>query len=231
MIPQFGTAGFIMLTETIQSARSFEEDGDFVAALRLYREAYTRDSADLDAILGVAQCAMTLDNPELALEFYVKLLILDHSNPWGFLGRAQVMLRYRQFARALSDIARAIELDEPASDFRIDCAAALNDCGEPQKALEAIAPLGDDYDDDPDFAAEFLFASIVTGAIDSRVREMLENCEQTSDDPLFQLCRIAIERREHPDAAIQAEDIATILAAAPDLEFRATALGLLEIAP
>ena len=230
MIPQSGTAGFDMLTETFQRARAFEEDADFVAALRLYHEAYKRDPADLDAILGVAQCAMALDNPELALEFYVKLLILDHGNPWGFLGRAQVMLRYRQFARALSDIARAVELDDPASDFRIDCAAALNDCGEPQKALEALAPLGEDFDDDPDFAAEFIFASIVTDAVDPRARKMLENCEQTSDDPLFRLCRIAIERQEHPDFSLPTDEITTILGAAPDLEFRATALGLLETA-
>ena len=208
-----------MQNSEIESAHALENNADFVGALRLYHEAYKRDSSDSDAVLGIAQNAMTLDNPELALEFFVKLLILDHKNPWGFLGRAQVMIRYNQLSRAVSDIRRAIELDEPASEIRVDCAAALNDCGDCAAALEALSPIREQFCDDPDFCAEWIFAAVATGKGDEDICRMLEDCMQISDDPLLELCDLALHRPEDVEA-----QVAQIVDAAPDLEFRASLL-------
>ena len=106
---------------SIETARTLEESGDYVGALVQYRSLYAEDSGNEDVILGIAQCALALDNPELAFEFFVKLLIQNHNNPWGYVGRANVLFRYAQTDRALSDLARAIELDNPATELRIDC--------------------------------------------------------------------------------------------------------------
>ena len=208
-----------MQNSEIESAHALENSADFVGALRLYYAAYKRDSSDSDAVLGIAQNAMTLDNPELALEFFVKLLILDHRNPWGFLGRAQVMIRYNQVNRAVSDIQRAIDLDQPASDLRVDCAAALNDCGECESALEALAPIREDYGEDSDFCAEWIFASIASGKGNDEISRMLDDCMKNSDDPLFELCYLALHRSDDDRAPV-----AQILENAPELEYRANLL-------
>ena len=209
----------------IKRAHALEDNADFVGALRLYRDAYTQDSGDTDAVLGIAQNAMALDNPELALEFFVKLLILDHRNPWGFLGRAQVMARYNQIERAISDVRHALELEAEPGELRIDCAAVLNDCGEFEAALDALVPVREVFGEDADFCAEWIFGSIAAGKGDSEIREMLDNAMIQSDDPLFVLCGFALDKKSGSD--LPQDRICAILKENPDLEWRAGALGLI----
>ena len=166
-----------------------EIGGDFVAALRSYRDAYARNPKDVEAVRGIAQCAMALGRPELAFEYYVKLLILDNADPWGYLGRAQVMFQYAQPDRAMSDLARVLELDRPATEIRIDCAALLNDYGYPEMARDALRPLYDLHRDDDDFVCEWLFAGIVLGGdADAQIAAMLADVtSRWAGDPFVAL--------------------------------------------
>ncbi len=59
------------------------ENGEIVEALQLYRSAYAGNSSDEDAILGIAQCALMIDNIDIAFEFFVRLRVVDHEHPWG----------------------------------------------------------------------------------------------------------------------------------------------------
>ena len=214
-----------MQISDIERAHALEDNADFVGALRLYRDAYTQNSSDSDAVLGIAQNAMALDNPELALEFFVKLLILDHRNPWGFLGRAQVMARYNQVERAISDVRHALELEAEPGDLRIDCAAVLNDCGAFEAAIETLAPVREQFGADADFCAEWIFGSIAAGKADADVREMLDFAMQQNDDPLLILCGFALDKMA--GAELPHQRIGEVLKENPDLEWRAEALGLI----
>ena len=82
-----------MAMSALETARNLETSGDIVGALEKYRELYAQTPNDEDVVLGIANCALAIDALEIALEYYVRLLILNHHNPWGFYGRATVLLR------------------------------------------------------------------------------------------------------------------------------------------
>ena len=134
--------------------------GEIAEALRSYQKAYLQNPTDEDALLGIAQCAWMLDNTDVALEFFVKLLVVNHHHPWGYLGRGMVLLQANASEQGLRDIHRALEIDSPPTEMRIDAAAALNANGLPDEALQALLPIRKQFIDDPDFRMEWLTALI-----------------------------------------------------------------------
>ena len=160
---QTGAVEFSMTPEERAKAQALESDGDLAGALKVYREAYLKSDKDEDAILGIAQSAMMLDDLGIAMEFFVKLLIVNHENPWGYLGRGMIMMENARSTQALSDIRKALKLDNPPTEMRIDAAAALNDYGFSEEAIEALMPLRDTHYNDPDFRAEWVFGLLVIG--------------------------------------------------------------------
>lgn len=219
----FARNGDWMISD-FETAKALEISGDFVGALRLYRELYAANSADEAVILGIAQCALTLGNPELAFEFYVKLLIINHNNPWGYLGRSNILFRYEQIDRALSDLARAIELDTPPSELRIDAAAILNDNGYCELAIQALCPLRNTHFEESDFQCEWVFALMATKQYEhpdvSAVIELFRQKE--AEDPFYSLCIKAWERHTCRGNG----EISEILQEDPELLGRAQILDL-----
>ncbi len=210
---------------SLETAKNLENNGDFIAALKLYHEIYSQDNACEEAVLGIAQCALSLDNPEFAFEFFVKLLILNHSNPWGYIGRANVFFRYNQVDRALTDLSRAIKLDDPATELRIDCAALLNDYGYCSIAIQALAPIRSACLHDSDFQCEWLFAQIAENHYDNPDIPWIASQfkAQVTDDPFYALCLAAMN--QHNGCPDQEYDVINILTHAPDLIPRAQILG------
>ena len=213
---------------SIETARTLEESGDYVGALVQYRSLYAEDSGNEDVILGIAQCALALDNPELAFEFFVKLLIQNHNNPWGYVGRANVLFRYAQTDRALSDLARAIELDNPATELRIDCAAVLNDNGFSDLAYETLQPIRKTHFEETDFQCEWIFAILVTDRRNHPdIRPILDSfAAHRDEDPFYTLCLTAWNHLIHPEETLP--DISELLEDAPELVCRAQYLGLIQ---
>lgn len=128
----------------IERAKAYEERSDFVGALKAYRDAYLADSKSEAALLGIAMSALYMDNIPLSLEFFVKLLILNHDHAWGYWGRAKIFFQYGQEERALEDMKRAIAFDQPATELRIDCAVVYNAHNYPVEALAALEALPPD---------------------------------------------------------------------------------------
>jgi tetratricopeptide (TPR) repeat protein len=215
-----------MLTERIEQAQILEQKGDIVGALELWRAIYTEDNACEDAILGIAQAALLLDESDLAFEFFVKLLILNHDNPWGYLGRANIMFRYNQPDRALSDLARVLELDTPASEIRIDCAALLNENGYSSLAIAALKPIRAAFYEDTDFKSEWLFAHLAANRLEHPdIPKILEFFKMhAADDPFYDLCLYA-HAYKHGDPQAPAR-LRTLITEFPDLEARIEQLGI-----
>ncbi|MBQ9244604.1 MAG: hypothetical protein IJ165_15500 [Proteobacteria bacterium] len=215
------------MDKRIESARRLEAQGDILQALCIYRDAYQQDPSHQEAVQGIAQTALELGNLELAFEFFVKLLILDHQNPAAYIGRANVLFQYGQTDRALSDLAQAIRLDEPASDLRIDCAAVLNDNGLPEIAFKALRPVRNCLFEDADFQCEWAFALLaqdMTGHED--LPAILDFFRQNeADDPFYTLCldAFALKTGQAPSLA----HLDAILRDAPELEARASLLSRL----
>ena len=160
-----------MAMSALETARNLETSGDIVGALEKYRELYAQTPNDEDVVLGIANCALAIDALEIALEYYVRLLILNHHNPWGFYGRATVLLRYDMTEKALADIDSALALDAPPSSLRIDIAALLNAYAHHELALSALDPLKAAYIsaasvDARDFLIEYAVARIALNQID-----------------------------------------------------------------
>lgn len=214
------------MTKRIEKVQALEKQGDIVGALELWKDIYTQNNTCQEAILGIAQTALLLDECELAFEFFVKLLILNHDNPWGYLGRANIMFRYEQHDRALSDLARALELDSPASALRIDCAAILNENGYASLALAALKPIRASFFDDPDFKSEWLFALLVTNQLEHPdIPKILAffktNC---ADDPFYELC-LLVHAYKHGNPQAPAR-LRTLLNEYPDLDARLDAFHI-----
>lgn len=136
----------------------FVLNGELAEALRVYRQFYNQNPADEDAILGIAQCAWMLDNTDVALEFFVKLLMVNHQHPWGYLGKGILLLQANAIEQGLHSIQKALDLDNPPSEMRIDAAAALNAHGFPEEAVDALIPVRSKYFDNPDFRLEWISA-------------------------------------------------------------------------
>ena len=212
------------MDKRIESARILEAQGDILNALCIYRDAYQKDPGHQEAVLGIAQTALALGNLELAFEFFVKLLILDHRNPAAYIGRANVLFQYGQTDRALSDLARAIKLDEPPSELRIDCAAMLNDNGFTEIALKTLGPIRNQYLEMPDFQCEYAFALLALGMTEhDDLAPILDFFRQNEpDDPFYTLCLDAYELKSgRADSLVH---LTEILQAAPELEARAAML-------
>lgn len=201
----------------IETAKELERRGDIVGALQIYRRLYDQNPNHEAAIEGLAQCAMWLDKPEIAFEFYLKLLIVNHQNPRGYLGRAHVMFLYGQTEKALHDIAIAVELDEPATAMRIDCAALLNDYGYAEMARRVLKPILKTYRCDDDFVCEWGYACLATNHIDSHVVAMIDAFEKRwPDDPFVALCHAMMALKVGDESAkIQLHELLEI---APELE-------------
>ena len=146
--------------KSLEHVRKLEEAGEFVQALRIYDKYYRENPNDQDAILGIAQIAYLCDNLERAFEFYVRLLIVDHHNPWGYLGRSRILFRLGQVEKAISDISKSIQYDDPPSSIRIDIAATLNEYHYIDEAYNALALIRDDYIQDEDYQAEWIYTLI-----------------------------------------------------------------------
>ncbi|MBR4986833.1 MAG: hypothetical protein IKY83_13960 [Proteobacteria bacterium] len=221
----FGTRRLNLMDKRIESAKALEAQGDIIRALCIYRDAYQQDPGHLEAIEGIAQTALALGNLELAFEFFVKMLILDHQNPAGYIGRANVLFQYGQTDRALSDLARAISLDEPPSELRIDCAAVLNDNGFTDIALKTLRPIRKQCLDITDFQCEWAFALLVQNKTDHEdLARILDHFRQNeADDPFYTLCLDAFDLKTgRCDTLTHLE---TVLAAAPELEARAALIA------
>lgn len=164
-----------------------EAQGDFVGALRLYQAAYLEEPENETVLQGIAQCALALDELPTALDFFVRLLIQNHDNPWGYLGRASVLFRYGATDRALSDVASAIVCDAPSSGLRIDIAALLNANDQSKFAADLLTPLYDSFCDDADYMAEYAFALICSRqtALLGRVSPWLSS--HIAEDPYYAL--------------------------------------------
>lgn len=170
-----------------------EARGDFVGALRLYQAAYLEEPENETVLQGIAQCALALDELPTALDFFVRLLIQNHDNPWGYLGRASVLFRYGATDRALSDVASAILCDAPSSGLRIDIAALLNANGQSGFAADLLTPLYDAFVHDADYMAEYAFALICTRqtTLFERVTPWLES--HAAEDPYYALLLAAAQ--------------------------------------
>lgn len=213
------------MDKRIESARTLEAQGDILQALCIYRDAYQQNPSHQEAVQGIAQTALELGNLELAFEFFVKLLILDHKNPVAYIGRANVLFQYGQADRALSDLAQAIRLDEPASDLRIDCAAVLNDNGLPEIAFKALRPVRNSLFHDTDFQCEWAFALLAQDmTAHEDLAEILDFFRQNeADDPFYTLCLDAFALKT--GRATNLAHLDAILRDAPELEARASLLA------
>ncbi len=188
----------------LRSAKNYEASGDIVAALGIYRDLYARNPADEDAIMGIAGCALSLDALETALEFSIRLLILNRGNPWGYYGRAAVMFRCGMGEKALADAMAAIECDVPPSPLRIDIAALLNAYGCHDIALCALDPIKSAFigidmptADARDFMIEYAAARLALAQTDDpdlrRIIGLFETMR--GEDGAFDLCVAAYRCR------------------------------------
>ncbi len=203
-------------------AKALEEDGNFVEALKVYRDVYGAEPHNQDAILGLGRVAYTVGEIEYAFEFFVKLLIENHEHPWGYWGRAAVFFEYNQPERALRELARAISFDNPASSLRIDCAVLLNNhklYKEARRALSAYPR--EKYDEDA--AIEWCYASIKLGSIDDYTAACLKDHALDEEDEIgaiwlllrgMQLCTVPETESEGKNMILRA------LALDPDLADR-----------
>ena len=193
-----------MAMSALETARNLETSGDIVGALEKYRELYAQTPNDEDVVLGIANCALAIDALEIALEYYVRLLILNHHNPWGFYGRATVLLRYDMTEKALADIDSALALDAPPSSLRIDIAALLNAYAHHELALSALDPLKAAYIsaaavDARDFLIEYAVARIALNQIDDPdlLKIMAQFESLRTEDGIYALCLAAYDYCRH----------------------------------
>ncbi len=216
----------VKMSDILETAKVLENQRDFVAALEQYRQVYIQNSSSEDAILGIAQCALALDNQELAFEFFVKLLIQNHNNPWGYIGRANILFRFGQSDRALSDLAKAIRIDNPPSALRIDIAAILNANGYSDAAIDVLNPIRQNFFDDTDFKCELCFALLAQNLTDSQdlVKIIEYFSHHIDEDPFYQLCIIAFKIK-HQKKEMD-EKLAELLVQNPDLIEDAELLNL-----
>ncbi|MBO4350510.1 MAG: tetratricopeptide repeat protein [Proteobacteria bacterium] len=205
---------------------SLEQNGDFIAALTAYRDLYLKDPKDEGAIYGIAQCALALGNLETAFEFFVKLLIMNHDCAEAYVGRANVLFQYDQRERAMSDLAKAIELDNPASMLRIDCAAILNDNGLTEFAMQSLMPVRDMAFDDFDFKSEWIFCLLANGKTDhADVKPILSSfLKNIEEDPYYTFCIGAYRCLKGEEGAL--EQLTIFLRDYPEFCERAHILGL-----
>ncbi len=156
----------------LRAAIENENNGDIIEAMKGYRDVYQADPHNQDAILGLGRIAYSLGKIEYAFDFFVKLLIENHKHPWGYWGRAAVYYEYGQPERALMEIRRAIELDHPATQLRIDCAVLLNEHGHYQEALDSLKALSDeDFDEDAEI--EWCYAELKLGEPSTATQQMI----------------------------------------------------------
>ena len=203
-----------------------EHKGDFSAALTAYRDLYLKDPKDEGAIYGIAQCALALGNLEIAFDFFVKLLILNHDCPEAYVGRANIFFQYDQRGRAMSDLAKAIELDNPASMLRIDCAAILNDNGFMDFAYQTLLPIHDIALEDTDFKSEWVFCLLAAHKFEHPdlkpiLTFFLQNIE---NDPYYAFCLGAYRCLKGDEGA--GEQMTSILKDYPEFLERAAHLGI-----
>jgi len=164
-------------------AKTLEEEGNFVDALKVYRDVYGAEPHNQDAILGLGRVAYTIGEIEYAFEFFVKLLIENHEHPWGYWGRAAVFFEYNQPERALKELARAITFDNPATNLRIDCAVLLNNHRLFKEARQALSAYPrENYDEDA--AIEWCYASIKLGLTDEYTASCLEDHASDEEDEI-----------------------------------------------
>lgn len=214
------------MTDLIDTAISLEQNGDFVGALKIYRDIYKNNPSCESAVAGIAQNALALDHAELAFEFFVKLLIINHKNPIGYLGRASVFFRYDQIDRALIDIERAVQYDTPPSILRIDCAALLNAYGFSRRALDILANVRDIFFDNDDYRCEWVFAALIENELSHPdLTAFLADFEsRAAQDPYYQLCTLAWQLKQGNTQAINLA--ADFIRNNPDLSQEAAQLGL-----
>ena len=205
---------------------ALEKAGDLTGALKAYRDLYLQSPKDEAAVYGIAQCALALGNLETAFEFFVKLLILNHDCPEAYIGRANVLFQYDQRERAMSDLARAIALENPASMLRIDCAAVLNDNGLSEFAMQALAPIREMAMGDDDFKCEWVYCLMAAHKLDHPdVKSILTYFYGAIEhDPYYAFCLQAYQfLKGNADAQ---DKLAAILGDYPEFLDRATGLGL-----
>lgn len=214
------------MTDLINTAISLEQAGDFVGALKIYRDLYTDNPACESAIAGIAQNALALDHADLAFEFFVKLLILNHKNPVGYFGRASVFFRYEQDDRALSDLDRAIQYDRPATMLHIDCAALLNANGYCRRAFDILSDVRDLFFDNDDYRCEWCFAALIENELQHPdLPVILADFESRANvDPYYRLCTLAWQMKQGCTEAMSIA--ADLIHQNPDLSPEAQQLGL-----
>lgn len=176
------------IQKRLTAAAELEASGDLLEAIKAYRDVYAIDSHCQDAILGLAKVALYLGKIEYAFDFFVKLLIENHENAWGYWGRAAVYFEYNQADRALREIAHAIELDSPPTSLRIECAALLNDNGYFNEAKSALSALTDDEFDE-DAQIEWALSTIKLNLNDERTTSLLADHTDEDCDPIWTLLR------------------------------------------
>ncbi|MBQ1266612.1 MAG: hypothetical protein IIY06_07575 [Proteobacteria bacterium] len=200
-----------------------ENKGEFLNALRKYRDVYASAPHDQDAILGLARVALTMGELEYAFDFFVKLLIENHRHPWGFWGRAVVYFAYQQPERAFREVCRAIEYDSPATSLRVDCAVLLNENGYYQEALDALRHLPED-DFDEDAKIEWCYAEIMLGNVGEKTNAFLHQHVHLAENALmWQLLNgMALY---HEDKQNGLSMINAVLLQEPDLRYRVEAMG------
>lgn len=204
-VQYFVSSSFIvMVASALDTARNLEISGDIVGALEKYRELYAQNPNDEDVVLGIANCALAIDALGTALEFYVRLLILNHRNPWGFYGRATVLLRHGMVERALSDIASALSLDSPPTALRIDIAALLNAYSQHELAVSALEPIKGVYlsgssVEAHDFLIEYAVARLAMNQTDDpELPAIMEKFEALRfEDGIYALCLAAYDYCRH----------------------------------
>jgi len=146
----------------IVQAQTLERHGDIVGALKHYHKAYQTNPNDEATLLGVAQCALAMGRDTLAFDFFVKLLIQNHQNPWGYWGRGNLFFHFGQSKQGHDDLKRAIGLDNPPTTLRVDCAVVYNENACFEQAIQAIAPLDKTLWDE-DARIEWTFAKLALG--------------------------------------------------------------------
>lgn len=170
-----------VMEKRLTEAKNYEDEGNFVEALKAYRDVYASDPHSQEAILGLGRVAYTIGEVECAFDFFVKLLIENHEHAWGYWGRAAVFFAYEQPERALREVARALEYDRPATSLRIDCAVLLNENGYFEEARCALAALSKEaYDEDADI--EWCYASLRCGTPDAYTLSRLAAHEPSLDE-------------------------------------------------
>lgn len=207
--------------KSLLEAQSYEEAGKLSSALRMYYRVLKLEKSSFGAHLGIGRCALLLGEAHKAYEHFSFVLIGQNQNAEAYWGRGSALIALGEEKRGLKDILKAVSLDYPASELRIDCAAQLNSlgrCGEALAALDEVPENEQSFD----YILERSFAQLALGqSCDVDLESLYRSGE---DDSLFLMVWAACKAQRENDFSLLFDAVRQVLQEEPDLESRAQTL-------